>query len=91
MHKSKEDGSIVLPESIGEARVDSGENENIIVDLWEAPSVGQKLWVLLHIDAGERGKYEFPEKDLPVKRNGEMMARSLVVQGEEEEKEEDAE
>lgn len=91
VHRSKEDGSIVLPEGIGEARVDSGDSEGIIIDLWESPDVGEKLWVLLHIDGGERGKYEFPEKDFPVKRNGEMMARSLVIQGEEEEKEDDAE
>ncbi|MFK8183015.1 MAG: hypothetical protein AB8B99_06545 [Phormidesmis sp.] len=91
VHRSKEDGSIVLPEGIGEARVDSGDSEGIIIDLWESPDVGEKLWVLLHIDGGERGKYEFPEKDFPVKRNGEMMARSLVIQGEEEEKEDEAE
>ncbi|MEM6452015.1 MAG: hypothetical protein AAF703_17090 [Cyanobacteria bacterium P01_D01_bin.105] len=83
VHRSKEDGSIVLPEGIGEARVDSGDSEGIVIDLWEAPFVGEKLWVLLHIDAGERGRYEFPEKDFPVRRNGEMMARSLIVQGEE--------
>jgi hypothetical protein len=88
IHQSHKDGSIVLPESIGEARVDSGESEAIVVDLWEAPEVGDKLWVLLHIDAGERGTYEFPEKDIPVKKNGETMARSFVIQGEEKKAEE---
>ena len=87
IHKSKEDGSIQQPDSIGEARVDSGDSEDIVVDLWEAPAVGDKLWVLLHIDAGERGKYEYPGKDAPVKKNGETMARSFVIQGEEEEAE----
>ena len=92
VHRSKEDGSIVLPEGIGEARVDSGDSEDVIIDLWEATEVDEKLWVLLHVDSGERGKYEFPEKDAPVKRNGEMMARSLTIKGEEkgEEKDEDA-
>jgi hypothetical protein len=83
IHQSRGDGSIVLPESIGEARVDSGDSEEIVVDLWETPSEGEKLWALLHIDAGERGTYEFPEKDIPVKKNGEAMARSFVVNGEE--------
>lgn len=91
VHKSKEDGTIFLPDSIGEARVDSGDSEDIIVDLWESPDVGDKLWVLLHVDSGERGKYEFPEKDAPVKRNGETMARSLVIQGEKEDKEDEDE
>ncbi len=91
VHKSREDGSITLPESIGEARVDSGDSEDVIVDLWEAPQIGDKLWVLLHIDGGERGTYEFPEKDAPVKKNGEIMARSFVIKGEDEEEAEDEE
>ena len=88
IHKSKEDGSIQQPDSIGEARVDSGDSEDIVVDLWDAPAVGDKLWALLHIDAGERGKYEYPGKDAPVKKNGETMARSFVIQGDEEEEDE---
>ena len=89
VHKSKEDGSIQQPDSIGEARVDSGDSEEVVVDLWEAPAVGDKLWVLLHIDAGERGTYEYPGKDAPVKKNGETMARSFIIQGEEDDKEEE--
>ena len=88
VHKSKTDGSILLPEGMGEARVDSGDSEEVIIDLWEAPAVGDKLWVLLHIDGGERGTYEYPGKDAPVKKNGETMARSFVIQGEKEEKKE---
>ena len=89
IHKSKSDGSIQQPDSIGEARVDSGDSEDIVVDLWEAPAVGDKLWALLHIDAGERGKYEYPGKDAPVKKNGETMARSFVIKGDEKEEDED--
>lgn len=91
IHKSKPDGSIQQPEGIGEARVDSGDSENIVVDLWEAPAVGDKLWALLHIDAGERGLYEYPGKDAPVQKNGETMARSFVIQGEKKEAAADAE
>jgi len=80
VHRTKEDGGILLPDSIGEARVDSGDSEDIIIDLWEAPDIDEKLWVLLHIDAGERGKYEFPGKDAAVKKNDETMARSFVIQ-----------
>ncbi|MGB3294582.1 MAG: hypothetical protein WBB01_16480 [Phormidesmis sp.] len=87
IHKSEEDGSIQLPESIGEARVDAGDTEGVVVDLWEAPYVGEKLWVLLHVDAGERGIYEFPEKDVIVSKNGEMMARSFQIKAEEKDEE----
>lgn len=88
IHQSDEDGSIRLPDGIGKARVDAGDNKDIIVDLWEAPAIEDKLWALLHIDAGDRGTYEFPEKDLPVKKNGETVARSFVIKGKEEKKDE---
>lgn len=80
VHKSQADGSMQAPESIGQARVDSGDSEDIIVDLWEAPAVGDKLWVLLHVDAGDRGLYEFPDKDVAVYKNGEIMARSFKIE-----------
>lgn len=89
VHKSQEDGGIQLPESIGEARVDSGDSEDVVIDLWEAPAIDEKLWVLLHIDAGERGKYEFPGEDQAVKKNGETMARSFVIQDPNPEEDED--
>ncbi|MEM8505195.1 MAG: hypothetical protein AAF716_18820 [Cyanobacteria bacterium P01_D01_bin.1] len=79
IHKSNEDGGITLPNSIGEARVDSGKSQNVVVDLWEAPYVEEKLWVLLHVDSGERGIYEFPGKDVAVKKDGETMARSFRI------------
>lgn len=79
IHKSQEDGGIILPDSIGEARVDAGDNEEVVVDLWEAPYLGEKLWVLLHVDAGEQGRYEFPEVDVAVRKNGETMARSFEI------------
>lgn len=80
IHKSEEGGGIQLPDSIGEARVDSGDSEDVIIDLWEAPDIDEKLWALLHIDAGERGRYEFPGKDQAVRKNGETMARSFVIE-----------
>lgn len=86
VHKSKADGSIQQPDSIGEARVDSGDSEGIVVDLWEAPAVGDKLWVLLHVDEGERGTYEYPGKDAAVQKDGETMARSFVIKSEKAEK-----
>ncbi len=88
IHKSNEDGGIVLPDSIGEARVDSGESEDIIVDLWDAPYLEEKLWVLLHIDSGDRGTYEFPGADVAVKKDGETMARSFYIKEKEEEEDE---
>ncbi len=81
IHKSSADGGIQLPDSIGQARVDSGDSEKVVVDLWDAPYPGEKLWAMLHIDAGDRGTYEFPEKDLAVRKNGETMARSFKIKG----------
>ena len=89
VHRSEENGGIVLPDSIGEERVDSGEEEDVIVDLWEAPDVGEKLWVLLHIDAGDRGTYEYPGPDQPVINNGETLARSFVIEDPNEDEEDE--
>ena len=88
IHKSNEDGGITLPESIGEARVDSGESKNVVVDLWEAPYLEEKLWVLLHIDSGERGTYEFPGEDVAVQKGGETMARSFRIKDDSESEDE---
>ena len=87
IHKSNEDGGIALPDSLGQARVDSGDSKDVIVDLWEAPYPKEKLWVLLHIDSGERGTYEFPGADVAVKKNDEMMARSFYIKDDSEEDE----
>ncbi len=80
IHKSQSDGSILLSEGIGEARVDSGDSEDVIIDLWESPAIDEKLWVLLHIDAGDRGEYEFPGEDQAVQKNGEIVARSFTIE-----------
>ncbi len=89
VHKSQADGSIQMSEGIGEARVDSGDSEDIIIDLWEAPAVDDKLWILLHVDAGDRGLYEFPEKDVPVRKNGDIMARSFKIKSNDQADDED--
>ena len=86
IHKSQADGDIQLPDSIGQARVDSGDSEKVVIDLWDAPYAGEKLWALLHVDAGDRGTYEFPDKDLAVRKNGEIVARSFKIKGKSEAK-----
>ncbi|MGC1217627.1 MAG: hypothetical protein WA883_09140 [Phormidesmis sp.] len=93
VHRSQSDGSILLSEGMGEARVDSGDSEDVIIDLWEAPAIDEKLWVLLHIDAGDRGEYEFPGKDQAVQKNGEIVARSFTIKdsNSDDDTEEDAE
>ncbi|MBE9060574.1 hypothetical protein [cf. Phormidesmis sp. LEGE 11477] len=85
IHQSNEDGGIELPDSLGQARVDAGDSEDVVVDLWEAPYPEEKLWVLLHIDSGDRGIYEFPGADVAVKKNGETMARSFYIKEDSEE------
>ncbi len=89
VHKSQADGGILLPDGIGQARVDSGSNEDVIIDLWEAPAIDEKLWVLLHIDAGNRGEYEFPGADQAVQKNGETMARSFTIKDSDSDKDEE--
>ncbi len=55
---------------IGQTAVKTGENTNVKVMLSQMPNAGDKVWPMLHIDAGAIGTYEFPGADVPVQVNG---------------------
>jgi hypothetical protein len=52
---------------VGHAEVDAGDHEAVRVTLDEDVSDGATLWAMLHTDAGERGVYEFPGPDVPLR------------------------
>jgi hypothetical protein len=51
---------------LGETQVISGVSYAIQVKLDKPLENTSKLWAMLHVDAGEVGKYEFPGPDKPV-------------------------
>lgn len=64
---------------IGSVAVKAGTNTNVKIALSETPKVGDKLWPMLHIDAGVIGTYEFPGPDAPVIVNGDMIMKQITI------------
>lgn len=71
VHDSDAAGNIVAPAIISEpVALSAGSHEAIEITLTDAKADGDKVFPMLHIDAGVIGTYEFPGADTPVK-NGE--------------------
>ncbi len=63
---------------IGFAPVKSGVNENVRVNL-DTNQVTNVMYAMLHTDAGEVGKYEFPGPDVPVIVNAVMVSPEFTI------------
>lgn len=83
IHASNEDGEIVAPASIGHTAVDPGSHEDVSVDLDEEVASGDKVFVMLHEDTGEKGTYEFgvdnTDVDLPTMSDGEAVIVPMEI------------
>lgn len=64
---------------IGHAAVKAGMNSNVEITLNPAPKAGDKVWPMLHIDAGQKGVYEFPGPDAPVIQNGDIVMKQITI------------
>ncbi len=63
---------------IGYAQVQEGENPNVAVDI-DLDSATDKLFAMLHIDAGTAGAYEFPGDDVPAKVDDSVVVKPFNV------------
>ena len=63
---------------IGHTQLQSGENDNVVVQLDEA-KVTPTLHAMLHTDEGSLGTYEFPGPDAPVFLDGQMVSPAFQV------------
>jgi heme/copper-type cytochrome/quinol oxidase subunit 2 len=63
---------------IGYSAVRSGANLNVVVPV-DAKRVTDKLYAMLHTDAGTVGMYEFPGPDAPVTAGGVMVNVPFAV------------
>lgn len=61
---------------IGRARILEGVNQNISVDL-DVRSATLDLYAVLHLDEGNEGIFEYPDIDVPLIIDGEMVSRSF--------------
>ncbi len=65
---------------IGFAPVKAGLNERVQVKLDDPSKATETVLVMLHIDAGTKGKYEFPGPDAPVKDSaGNVIAPLMLI------------
>ena len=66
IHKAGPDGKLLLTPVIGMTQIKAGDTANVVIKLTEAVAPNAPLWPMIHIDAGEKGKYEFPNgPDVP--------------------------
>jgi hypothetical protein len=63
-------------EPIGRARITEGVNQNVSVDL-AVRSATLDLHAILHLDEGNEGLFEYPEFDVPLIIDGEMVSQAF--------------
>lgn len=63
---------------IGQAAVEPGETENVVVEIDESAAT-ETLHAMLHIDAGTLGTYEFPGDDVPATAGDEVVVSSFTL------------
>ena len=61
LHRDTGENAPVVPASIGHGQVYTGANNNLVITLDEGETLeaGDKVWAMLHIDAGTIGSYDF--------------------------------
>ena len=64
---------------LGYVAVSAGMTSTIFVGLNDPPQAGSQIWLMLHIDSGVTGTYEFPGPDAPVIVNGEMVMTQITI------------
>jgi len=63
---------------VGYAPVQQGENEDVVVDI-DLEAATEKLFAMLHLDAGTMGTYEFPGDDVPVKNGDAVVMTPFMI------------
>jgi plastocyanin len=66
---------------IGFAQVSAGENNAVDVEI-DLGGATEKLFAMLHIDAGTLGSYEFPGDDAPVKNGDAVVMTPFMITAE---------
>jgi LPXTG-motif cell wall-anchored protein len=81
IHTFAPDGKPVLAPLAGLTAVKAGTTSNVQVRLNKVYQPGTKLLAMLHIDAGTRGTYEFPNgPDVPVSVGGNTVMMEFTIQ-----------
>lgn len=63
---------------IGYTKINKGTNKNVVVQV-DAQKSTPKLFAMIHEDNGEKGKFDFPNNDMPLQYKGEMVSELFTV------------
>lgn len=63
---------------IGYTKISKGENKNVSVTIDVSKST-PKLFVMIHEDSGEKGKFDFPSNDMPLVYKGDMVSKLFIT------------
>ena len=77
VHRDDGNDSPQVPQSIGQAPLQDGENADVVVTLDEPVSSSQTLHAMIHADDPADETYTFPDGDPPVEVNGEVVVEPL--------------
>lgn len=64
---------------IGYTKIVKGENKNVSVKI-DSSKGTPKLFAMIHEDNGEKNKLNFPDNDMPLLYNGEMVFQLFSVE-----------
>ncbi len=81
VHMFDRDGKLLLEPLAGLTQVKAGTSRDVQVKLDPSLAAGEKLMPMLHIDAGTRGTYEFPNgPDVPVMVGDQIVMMDFTIQ-----------
>lgn len=83
IHRSNEAGDgPMVPDIIGKTYLDAGTSSDVMIQLTESVSNGEKIWAMLHHDTGTEGEYEFTgsdSPDQPITSNGDVVTKPFMI------------
>lgn len=63
---------------IGYTKIKKGSNKNVLVNI-ESEKSTPRLFAMIHEDTGEKDQFDFPNNDMPLLYNGDMVSQLFVV------------
>lgn len=63
---------------IGYKKLSKGQNINVSVPI-EQTQATSNLFAMIHEDTGEKGKFDFPDNDMPLLYNDEMVSKVFTT------------
>lgn len=80
VHEVSAEGKPIVHQAVGKIQIPAGASTSVSIKLTEPVQLGDQLTVMLHIDEGVKGSYEFPSgADLAVKVADQIVTTAFNV------------